>query len=70
MSHPNANHEHGNEYPEDKVTHYPKAKKKALHKMKAKVGTKEDAHLHMVKHAGRGAKYHKKEDCPTCSKYE
>lgn len=36
MSHPNPSHDESNQYPEDKVTHYPKAKSKALHKTKGK----------------------------------
>lgn len=35
MSHPNPSHDSSNEYPEDKVTHYPRAKalKKRTHKV-------------------------------------
>lgn len=49
MSHPNPTHDRGNEYPEDKVSHYPKktvmermkeisSKGKALKKMMQEVG--------------------------------
>ena len=40
MSHPIPSHDHANQYPEDKVRHYPKKRKQTVDSLLAHLGSK------------------------------